>query len=48
MRLNDPYVNYIIISAYKGGDIDLDNRLAMSKLQDKLIYRDFNVLEINF
>ena len=46
MRLNDPYINYIIISAFQSEEDDLKNRLELSRLQDKLIFRDFIVLEM--
>lgn len=46
MRLNDPYINYIIISAYQSDEDDLKNRLEHSRLQDKLIFRDFTILEM--
>tara|TARA_R110000772_G_scaffold5341_4_gene19176 strand:+ start:1449 stop:2018 length:570 start_codon:yes stop_codon:yes gene_type:complete len=46
MRLNDPYINYIIVSAYQSKEDDLKNRLEFSRLQDKLIYKDFTILEM--
>lgn len=46
MRLDDPYINYIIISAYISTNEDLDNRLNNSKLFDTLIFKDFTVLSM--
>lgn len=46
MRLDDPYINYIIISAHQSKDNGLDNRLEMSRLQDKLILKDFTIMEM--
>jgi len=46
MRLDDPYINYIIISAFQSEDDDLKNRIESSKLQDTLIFRDFTILEM--
>tara|TARA_R110000772_G_scaffold2410_4_gene8539 strand:- start:29920 stop:30480 length:561 start_codon:yes stop_codon:yes gene_type:complete len=46
MRLNDPYINYIIISAYRSNEDNLKNRLDLSRLQDKLIFKDFTILEM--
>lgn len=46
MRLDDPFINYIIISAYQSKEDDIKNRLAFSRLQDKLIYKDFTILEM--
>ena len=47
MRLDDSYINFIIISAYRGEDDNLENRLRHSKLHDTLIHRDFNVMEMS-
>lgn len=46
MRLDDSYVNYIIISAYQSNTDQLKNRLEMSRLSDDLVYKDFNVMEM--
>ena len=46
MRLDDPYINYIIISAYHSKEEDFKNRLEHSRLLDKLIFRDFTVMEM--
>lgn len=46
MKLNDPYINYIIISAYQSKENGLQNRLEFSRLQDKLIYKDFTIMEM--
>jgi len=46
MKLDDPYINYIIISAYQSKEDDLKNRLESSRLQDKLLFRDFIILEM--
>lgn len=46
MRLDDPYINYIIISAYQSKEDDFKNRLEFSRLHDKLIYKDFTILEM--
>jgi hypothetical protein len=46
MKLDDPYINYIIISAYQSEQDDFKNRLELSRLQDKLIFRDFTILEM--
>lgn len=44
MKLNDPNINYIIISGYQSDKDDLVNRLFDSRLFDKLIFKDFTVL----
>jgi hypothetical protein len=44
MKLDDPYINYIIISAYQSKEDDLKNRMGYSKLQDSLIFKDFTIL----
>ena len=46
MKLDDPYINYIIISGYQSNKDDLNNRLANSKLFDKLIFKDFTVINM--
>jgi hypothetical protein len=46
IKLNDPYINYIIITGYKSEGDDLENRMQNSYLMDELLYRDFNVLEM--
>ena len=46
MKLNDPYINYIIISGFQSDKDDLVNRLADSRLFDKLIFKDFTVLSM--
>ena len=46
MKLDDPYINFIIISAYKDNCEDVDNRLSYSKLYDSLIFKDFSVVEM--
>ena len=47
MKLDDPYINYLIITAYKSKTDDIENRMQNSYLMDELIYRDFNVLEMH-
>lgn len=44
MILDDPYINYIIISGYQSDEDDLTNRLYHSRLFDRLIFKDFTVL----
>ena len=47
MKLDDPYINYIVISAYKGTSADVENRLSHSRLCDSLLYKDFTIIEMS-
>lgn len=46
MRLDDPYINYIIISAFQSKEDDFKNRLESSRLYDQLLFKDFTVVSM--
>lgn len=41
MNLKDPYINFLIISAYTSENDDFKNRLNNSELEDEIINRDY-------
>ena len=47
MKLDDPYINFIIVSSYRSDKSDLDNRISFQKLNDSLLLRDYIVIEIS-